>query len=803
MKLIKRKSESIFDKDTIAKISNKFNLYPEIIELLFMRNINDENKIQQYLHPSANDLYDPFLLNDMDKVVEKVRDAINNGKKILVFGDYDVDGVSATAILIKYFNDKGVSAQHFMPNRYIDGYGLSCEAIDKIKDNYSPDLIITVDCGISCHDEVEYAKSLGIDVIVTDHHDIPDILPNCLTLNAKLPNQKYPFREICGTGMAFKLVQALEGLDYAKKYLPIVAIATIADIVPLLDENRAMVTLGLQNMKEAPKGIRKLLNKLDIKHPQATDISYKLAPKLNASGRLGDADKSFELYMTEDDARIEELIDIILELNAQRQELCNTVYDDCKKILNNTVLTDQRAICLYSDAWDSGILGIVAARLCEEYYRPTFLFSNVDGLLTGSGRSIEGVNIHSCLKKTQDILESFGGHTMAAGLKLKVENFEQFKNNIETILQNDFSADLFVPQKTYDMDLDINKITKDFVKQLDILEPIGNENPRPRFRIKFARANATLMKQYPNHLTMNLHNISAVGFNFGKYKDLMNSINTKKAIVELQLDVYRGHESSKMFLKQVIADKKIDIADKDKVLGEYFAEILCDNNEPNYKKIKMYDEQNIINVVQNFDKVFGTLFIANTIESYDRFCTASFITDKVTAYNYKTIFEDKGHNVFILNPSLKNNFKNFDNIVFLDPVLNMKYLSTLQNMTNANIYVPQHTVDYEQFTEKLSFERTICGIYYKSISKAINQNSQFEDLNNLFTQIKSHIPNSNYLQMIFCLKIFKDINIFDYIFKDNKLTLIENKNVHSNLENSKTYNLLREHQNKKILTNNR
>ncbi len=785
MKLVKRSKETL-NKSLIDKISKELKLYPEIVEILFMRNIDSEEKIKHYLHPTFNDFYDPFLLKDMDKVVDKIKNAINENKKILIFGDYDVDGVSATAILIKYFQSKNIQAFHFMPNRYVDGYGLSCQALDKIKSTYNPDLIITVDCGISCHNEIEYAKELGIDIIVTDHHDIPEILPDCLTLNAKLPNQEYPFKEICGTGMAFKLIQALDGLDVAKKYLPIVAIATIADIVPLLDENRVIVTLGLKTMNLAPKGIMKLLEKLGIKHPTATDISYKLSPKLNASGRMGDADKSLRLYLTDDDNEISQLIDTILEFNCQRQDLCNIVYEDCKNILDNISLTNQRSICLYSDKWDSGILGIVCAKLCEEYYRPTFLFSNVDGILTGSGRSIDGVNIHSCLKKTQELLEQFGGHTMAAGLKLKLENFNQFKENIENILQQDFDANIFVPQKTYDLDLDIQKVTKDFVRQLNILEPIGSDNPRPKFKIKFTNANATLMKQYPNHLTMNLNNINAVGFNFGKYKDLLNEINTKKAIVELQLDVYHGFESSKMFLKQVVTDKNLTLNDNDKLYGEYLVEILC--NEEINTNYETYDINELNILLQNFDKVFGTLFVVNTMESYNTFIKNPIISQIVYSYNYKNIYEDKGHNSFVLNPSLKNNFKNYNNIIFLDPVINLRYLNTLRKLTNAKIYIPNSNFNMRTFTEKLSFERNLYGIYFKEISKAITKSNVYENLTQLYNVIHSQIPNCTYLQMVFCLKIFNEIGILDYSYSNGIFKIIENKNLKSNLENSNTYN---------------
>ncbi len=797
MRLIKAKSDFKVDKNLVNQLSEKYNLLPEIIEILFMRDIDDAQKIEHYLHPSKQDFHDPFLLKDMDAVVKRIRRAIDNKEKVLIFGDYDVDGVSATAIMVKYFNQQGIDAMHFMPNRYIDGYGLSCDAIDKIKSAQNPDLIITVDCGISCHDEVEYAKSLGIEVIVTDHHDIPDVLPDCLTLNAKLQNQDYPFHEICGTGMAFKVVQALEGLDYACQFLPIAAIATIADIVPLLDENRAMVTLGLKQMRSAPRGIVKLLEKLGISHPQATDISYKLAPKLNASGRLGDADKSFELYMCEDDARINELIDIILDFNAKRQDLCSVVYDECKEKLERELQPENRCICLYSDKWDSGILGIVAAKLCEEYYRPTFLFSNVDGILTGSGRSIDGVNIHSCLKQTQDILESFGGHTMAAGLKIKVENFDKFKQNMENILAKDFDASLFVPQKKFDMDLDLNKVTKEFVKQLDVLEPIGSDNPRPRFRIKFAKANATLMKSYPNHLTMNLNNTSTVGFNFGKYKNLMNEICTKQAIVELQLDVYRGHESSKMFLKQVVADKNIEVGDKDHLIGEYLMQTLCPAGR-NFV-CESYEQTQIADILSGFDNVFGTLFVVNSKESYDRWANDTVIANKVSAYSYRDLFEDKGHNCFVLNPSLRNNFKNFNNIVFLDPVLNDGYIATLNNLTHARIFKPSKSAVCTPVENYVSTERAICGAYYKAMSNVIEKITTFESVNMLYNLVKLRIANAKYSQFMFCLKVFQELNIFDIKFNDNNVKISETKGVESKLELSRLYNTIKNAQTRILL----
>ena len=283
-------------------MAKEYNLSPIICQLLQMRGIEDKTQLDQFLNPNESSFYDPFLLKNMDKLVDRINVAMQKKEKVLIFGDYDVDGVSATAILVKYFASKNFYVDYFLPNRYVDGYGLTFSTIDMIKQKYSPNLIITVDCGISCFEEVEYAKKLGIEIAVTDHHDIPEQTPSGIVIDPKLDGQDYPFKYLCGTGVAFKVVQALSGFENAKKYLGICAIATIADIVPLQDENRAIVKLGMKDFeKNLPVGLKMLFTQTKLSlSASATDIAFRLAPKINATGRMGDASVALKLYIKND-----------------------------------------------------------------------------------------------------------------------------------------------------------------------------------------------------------------------------------------------------------------------------------------------------------------------------------------------------------------------------------------------------------------------------------------------------------------------------------------------------------------------
>lgn len=364
--------KKFFNKNAgvVDELSKEFGISPEIMYLITSRGFSTKQEVSDYL--SMGSLLDPFLIRGMKEIVERVKLAQKLGDRVLIFGDYDVDGISATAIMLKTLKKLGITADFYLPNRYVDGYGLTCEVLDKIAKKYSPDLIITVDCGISCAKEVEYAKTLGIEVIVTDHHEIPEVLPNTIVLNAKIEGQDYPFRELCGTGMAYKISEALLGQKKAEEFLPIAAIATIADIVSLTGENRNIVKRGFKNFEKLPFGLKQLFkeNNVSLSKPNATDIAFKIAPKINSSGRMGDAKDSLALYMSEDPVEVKKYLEKIKLHNQKRQELSAKVMEDCEKAIKKMDLSKTRVICLASKVWDQGILGIACAKLVEQFNRP-------------------------------------------------------------------------------------------------------------------------------------------------------------------------------------------------------------------------------------------------------------------------------------------------------------------------------------------------------------------------------------------------------------------------------------------------
>ena len=478
-------------------------MHPVLHRLLSARGVNSCEEAERFMHPSRDQLHDPFLMQDMDRAVAVIRDALEKKESICVYGDYDVDGVCASAILTLYLKEQGADCDVYLPSRHTEGYGLNADAVDALSRRFR--LLVTVDCGITAFDLVERAKSRGMRVIVTDHHKPDDRLPDCPTINPLLGG--YPFGFLCGTGVAFQLVTALAGRDKAMEYIDLAALATIADIVPLRDENRVIATLGLKKINLSPRpGVRALIgvSGLEGKEISAGNVAFQMTPRMNASGRLGDAKRAYDLMVGTDRDACEALALELDEENRNRKEYENKAIDEAEAQLQDADLCESRVLMVQGDDWNPGVIGLTASRLTEKYHCPTVALCRDGDSYIGSCRSIEGVDIHEALTHAASLLERFGGHKMAAGLKVKAENLEAFKKTLNDYLVSAYTGEEWIPVTEYDAQVEGEALTEELVRQVEALAPTGCGNPAPVFRTSGTLTEAYAVGREKEHLKLTL-----------------------------------------------------------------------------------------------------------------------------------------------------------------------------------------------------------------------------------------------------------------------------------------------------------
>ena len=468
------------------------NINPIIKNLLKNRGIESDEDIIEFLSDKPQKTYDPFLLPDMEAGVDLILSEIQKKSNIWIYGDYDADGITSTSLMMSVLGrltDKE-KLNYYIPSRFEEGYGLNKDAIEYIA-SQGCNLLITVDCGSVSYDEVEYAKSLGLKVLVTDHHNITDVMADCLLINPKHPNSEYPFKELSGCGVAFKVAQALQqksGLpkQVLTEVLDLVAVGTVGDIMPLVDENRTMVKFGLKVLNLGKRhGLAKLMEgtSLHIGKISSENLSFVIVPHLNASGRIEDASQAVELLLGKcGESRMDEIVVDIIKKNQIRKKLQGDLFKLCQSQLDKDDLED--LILIHAEDAHEGIAGIVAGKLKETYYRPSIIVTTTGSEgdeLKGTGRSIDGVNLYELLKTQEDLFLKFGGHAGACGFSLKKENLEALRKGLleEMIKIRQKSPDIFVKKYNIELDIDTSDITYDLVSQLELLAPFGNKNPKP------------------------------------------------------------------------------------------------------------------------------------------------------------------------------------------------------------------------------------------------------------------------------------------------------------------------------------
>ncbi len=530
------------EHELVVQLSNDTGLKPQIVKVLINRNIDTAEQIDQFLKPSLADLKDPLELKGMAAGVERVGQAFVNNEKIVIYGDYDVDGITATSLLYIVLNKLGAQVDFFLPNRLVEGYGLSNQAIDDAK-KIGCSLIITVDTGITAVEEIEYATSVGIDVIITDHHEQGETIPKAkAVINPKQATCDYG-EELSGVGVAYKFAQALyrsmhQDESELDEHLDLVAMGTAADIVPLVGENRVITKFGLRQISRTTKpGLKSLtfVSGLMGKDISTGQVVFILAPRINALGRLGDAGEAIKLLATKDEQIASEIARKLDTENKRRKEIDQeTLKDALAQMEEVTDLDNDRAIVLAGEGWHQGVIGIVASRLVEKYHLPTVMISINNGVGKGSARSIPGFHLCEALKKCEDLLIKYGGHKYAAGLSIKQENVEEFRKRFIEVSASGLTVEDVAPKMNIDLEIELSAINDDLVQSIDDFAPFGPQNTRPVFLTRNCEVIGRPYTVGKNHLRMKIRKGTAtfdvIGYGFG---DMVKHISSEGSLVDI------------------------------------------------------------------------------------------------------------------------------------------------------------------------------------------------------------------------------------------------------------------------------
>lgn len=551
-----------FDKARVVEISKNFNISPLTAIILYNRGIREDGQIRDFLARDLSGMHDPFLMKDMDKAVERILLAKKNNEKITIYGDYDVDGITSIAILYKYLKNMGLEVGFYVPDRMVEGYGVNRDALDKIKADGTA-VIITVDTGITAIEEADYAKSIGIDFIITDHHECKESIPDVYAaIDPKRKDCEYPFKSLAGVGVVFKLIQALDSSEPIEnlmdEYADLMCLGTVADISPLIDENRVIVTEGLKRFKTTKNiGLKALIDvSTNGKAITTSTIGYTIAPRINASGRLGCASTSVELFLTEDEEEAAKLADSLCHENTLRQQTEQKMFKEALEYIEqHPEIKDDDILVIPHENWHHGIVGIVSSKITEKYYKPSILFA-VDGdSAKGSGRSIAGFNLFGALENCSGLLEKFGGHELAAGLTIKSGNIEAFRKKINEYSKGRIEDMTLVPTISLDAQIKVPYITIDTVHDINKLQPFGVNNPTPSFSVRNIKIHRISVMSEGKHLRMTLYKdgkyLDTVGFGMGDYYSMFKEGDYIDVAFALDINDYKGFQNVQLILKDM------------------------------------------------------------------------------------------------------------------------------------------------------------------------------------------------------------------------------------------------------------
>lgn len=543
-----------YDKEKIDELVKKYNISEMLAKLILAREIED---VDMFLNGTLEDLKDPYKMKDMKKFVERIDKTKENNEKICIYGDYDVDGITSITVMYKFLTNLGLDVIYYLPDRLMEGYGVNTGALDKIK-NEGVKLVITVDCGITAVEEVNYAKSIGLDMCITDHHECSDKLPEAICIVNPKQKDDETFSMLAGVGVAFKCITALAQKynmpkDSYLKYLDIVALGTISDIVPLVDENRVISKFGLEMMKKTKNlGLKALLNIINFKNIDSTMVSFGMAPRINACGRMGNAGVAVELLLEKDKIKADNLATKLNNQNTKRQQVEKKIFDAAEKMIQKNHLDLKNSIVLYNENWHNGVIGIVASRLVNMYYKPVILLTKENGVVRGSGRCPTGFSLYDTLTKCKESLIQFGGHELAAGLSIEEDKIKEFTDVFEKVVTDGIVGEvkqiISVDERINYRDLNVN-----LLKDISTLKPYGQANREPLFLYKGLKVQSIRTIKEDKHLKLTLrddkYQIEALAFSQGNRRDELRLGDKIDVLCSVDINTYTTPRTIQLILQ--------------------------------------------------------------------------------------------------------------------------------------------------------------------------------------------------------------------------------------------------------------
>lgn len=553
------------DPETTRKLQSELGVFAPLAELLVQRGHDTFEKARSFFRPDLKGLHDPFLMKDMDRAVARLEQALGDGERIMVYGDYDVDGTTSVAMMVSFLQNFTENLEYYIPDRYEEGYGVSEKGIHEAAKN-KVELIITLDCGIRAVDKVQLAKELGIDMIICDHHRPEDQLPAAVAvLDPKRPDCNYPCDELSGCGVGFKLAQGFAqqndvSFDRLEPLLDLVAISIGCDIVPITGENRILAFHGLKRCNEHPRvGIKAMLSLADVKRKLTiTDLVFQIGPRINAAGRIEHGKMAVDLLLSEDEKRAEAASKVLHENNAHRRELDKDITEQAlEMIAQSQELQKAKTTVVFRDGWHKGVVGIVASRLIETHYKPTIVLTGVDGKATGSARSVRGFDVHDAISECSDLLEKFGGHKYAAGLTMDVADIEAFRRRFDAVVSRTITEEQLTPQVNIDLELDLNDITPSFHRIIGQMAPFGPQNMKPVFLLKGVQDTGWAKVVGDNHLKMTIkqegcsERFGAIAFRQGEALAIIQNDQKFDLACTIEENAWNGNVSLQLNVKAI------------------------------------------------------------------------------------------------------------------------------------------------------------------------------------------------------------------------------------------------------------